>query len=542
MDLATAIAQKFMASFVGTMPSPAILRVIRDRRLAGVTLFREANVRDPGQVRELTERLQQVAHQAGMPPLLIAADQEGGQLMAIDEGATPLPGNMALGATGSVSLAYQAGEVIGRELAAMGINVNYGPVCDVNTNPQNPVIGVRSFGEDPLQVAELAAAFIRGLQSVGVIATAKHFPGHGDTQEDSHFTLPVLSQNLERLEQVEFIPFRAAITAGVRMIMTGHLAVPALTGRRDLPATLSPEALRGILRDRMGFQGVIITDALTMKAIRGTVTTSSLGLDAIAAVRAGADLLLFGPEPFDREEVFQALLQAVHRGLLEVEDLQRSGERVLRLRESVADLKKPDLTVVGCAAHRAVADEIARRSITLVRNRRGHLPLPPGLEAPIAVVMPRPVDLTPADTSSFVRPRLAEALRRYYPRVEEFLIPINPGASEIAALQETLQVYPILVLGTINAFQHAGQAELVRSLLQRRGSNTLIWVALRLPYDLQVAPDAPTYVCTYSILPPSMEALAALIAGDLQPVGQLPVTLPKLHPRGHGLFTFQDPS
>ncbi|MCS6962516.1 MAG: glycoside hydrolase family 3 protein [Thermoflexus sp.] len=536
MDLQFAIAQKFMASFIGTTPSPAIMRAIRERQLAGVTLFRESNVRDPGQIRELTQRLQYAARQADMPPLLIAADQEGGQLMAIDKDTTPFPGNMALGAIGSAELAYQAGEVIGRELAAMGINVNYAPVCDVNTNPQNPVIGVRSFGEDPHRVAELATAFIRGIQSTGVIATAKHFPGHGDTQEDSHFTLPIVSHDLERLNRVEFVPFRAAIAAGVRMIMTAHLSIPTITGLPDLPATLSPAILRGVLREQMGFHGVIITDALTMKAIRSAVTSASLSLDAIAAARAGADLLLFGPEPFDREEVFQNLAQAIHRGLLEEADLRYSADRVLRLRNSVADLPTPDLSVVGCAAHRAVAEEIARRSITLVRNRHGHLPLKLEGETPIAAVMPRPVDLTPADTSSFVKPMLAEALRRYHPRVDEFLISIDPNPAEIAALREALRSYPVVVLGTVNACQHPGQAELVRTLAKQH--DRLIWAALRLPYDLQAAPDAPTYLCTYSILPISLEALAALIMGHLSPQGRLPVTIPDLYPLGHGLSDF----
>ncbi len=537
MELEYAIAQKFMISFVGPRPSRAVLKAIQGRMAAGVTLFREANIRDPGQVRELTEALQRAARAADEPPLLIAADQEGGQLMAIDEGATPFPGNMALGAAGSTELTYRAGEAIGRELAAMGINVNYAPVCDVNTNPQNPVIGIRSFGEDPQQVAEMAAAFIRGLQSTGVIATAKHFPGHGDTREDSHFTLPVLEHDLERLEQVEFLPFRAAIAAGVQMIMTAHLAIPALTGRRDLPATLSPEALRGVLRDRMGFDGVVITDALTMKAIRATTTTATLGMDAVAATRAGADLLLFGPEPFDHEQVFQTLSHAVQRRLLAAEDVIRSAERVLRLRRSQTGQAAPDPSVVGCAAHRALAEEIARKSITLVRNNQGDLPLRPDPEEAIATVMPRPVDLTPADTSSYVRPSLAAALRRYHPRVDEFFVSIQPDTGEIAALREAVCAHRIVVLGTINAFQHPGQVALARSLLE--AGKRLIWVALRLPYDLQALPEASTFLCTYSILPPSMDALAAVLMGHLPPQGRLPVSISGLYPRGHGLMAFE---
>jgi beta-N-acetylhexosaminidase len=539
MEIEEAIAQKFMLSFIGLRPSLAILKAIRERRLAGVTLFREANVQNPAQVRSLTEQLQEVARAHGLPPLLIAADQEGGQLMAIDEGATPIPGNMALGAVGSAELAEQAGEVIGRELAAMGVNVNYAPVCDVNTNPLNPVIGIRSFGEDPEQVAELAAAMIRGIQSQGVAATAKHFPGHGDTTEDSHFTLPVVEHPLDRMQAVEFVPFRAAIAAGVRLIMTAHVAVPALTGRQDLPATLSGEVLRGVLRGQLGFEGVIITDALTMKAIRQAYTAIARGLDAIAAVQAGADLLLFGPEPFDVEAVFQALRRAAERGLLDIADLQRSAQRVWALRTTLAAAPPPpDFSVIGCAAHRAVADEIARRSITLVRNRARHVPLALDPDAPIAVVMPQPVDLTPADTSSTVRPRLAEALRAYHSRVEEILIPIDPRETEIADLQSRLNEFACIILGTINAFQHPGQTRLIRALLQ--GSIPVIWIALRLPYDLQVAPDAPTFLCTYSILEPSMRALAAVLMGQIPPQGRLPVSIPGLAPRGHGL-TLEDP-
>lgn len=538
MDLQQAIAQKFMLSFIGPIPSPAILRAIQERRLAGVTLFREANIQNPEQVRNLTERLQWLARSHGLPPLLIAIDQEGGQLMAIGEGTTPIPGNMALGATGSAELAYRAGEVIGRELAAMGINVNYAPVCDVNTNPLNPVIGIRSFGEDPQQVAELAAAMIRGIQSQGVAATAKHFPGHGDTTEDSHYTLPVVDHPLERLEAVECVPFRAAIAAGVRLIMTAHIAIPTLTGRRDLPATLSAEALRGVLRQQLGFEGVIITDALTMQAIRQAYTAVARGLDAIAASQAGADLLLFGPEPFDVEEVFQALRRAAERRLLDVEDLQRSAQRVLALRaELAAGPPPPDFSMIGCAAHRAVADEIARRSITLVRNRAHHLPLCLQPDDAIAVVIPQPVDLTPADTSSYVRPQLAEALRAYHPRVDEILLPINPSAAEIGAVRDRLGEYTRVILGTINAFQHEGQAHLVRALLQ--GTAPVIWVALRLPYDLQVAPEASTFLCTYSILEPSMRALAAVLVGEAAPQGRLPVSIPGVASRGHGL-TFLD--
>ncbi len=226
--------------------------------------------------------------------------------MAVGEGTTQLPGNMALGATGSAELARKAGEVLGQELAAMGINVNYAPSCDVNINPQNPVIGIRSFGENPEDVARLAGAMIEGIQSQGVAATAKHFPGHGDTAGDSHHGLPSVPHNIERLEQVEFPPFRAAIDADVKLMMTAHLALPALDGPDAPPATLSRRILHGLLREELGFEGVIVTDAMDMGAIR---QGKALGEDAVRAVAAGADLLLLTSNPDDQRCVYESLLK-----------------------------------------------------------------------------------------------------------------------------------------------------------------------------------------------------------------------------------------
>ncbi|HEX7432067.1 MAG TPA: glycoside hydrolase family 3 N-terminal domain-containing protein, partial [Anaerolineaceae bacterium] len=222
MNRQNLIGQKILLAFKGKKPTPGITAALQKYRPAGLTLFRSLNINNPAQVRALTGALQQLAQDFDLPPLLIATDQEGGQLMAIGKGTTPLPGNMALGATGSTELARRAGEVLGSELAAMGINVNYAPSCDVNINPHNPVIGTRSFGEKPDQVASLAAAIINGMQSQGVAAVAKHFPGHGDTAADSHHGLLSVPHDLDRLQQVEFPPFRAAVEAGVKLVMSAH--------------------------------------------------------------------------------------------------------------------------------------------------------------------------------------------------------------------------------------------------------------------------------------------------------------------------------
>ena len=522
-----ALGQKLMLAFIGkdTLPDE-LLRAIHSYRPAGFSLFRAFNIDRPAQVRKLTHSLQRAAQEAGLPQFLIAVDQEGGQLMAIGEGATPLPGNLALGATGSPDLAYQAGQVLGRELSAMGINVDFAPICDVNINPKNPVIGTRSFGEDPKSVASLAGAMTAGIQACGVAATAKHFPGHGDTASDSHHGVPSVPHNLERLWQVEFPPFQAAIQEGVKMVMTAHLALPAISGREDIPSTLSQEVLQGLLRSKLAFEGVIVTDAMDMKAIQ---QGDGLGTDAVRAASAGCDLLLLTTEPLDHQRVYNGLLQAYKSSTLDPQEVFSSARRVTALKEWLSSQPcPPDLSVVGCAAHRAVAAEIASKSITLVRDQTAILPLRLEEGQRLAVIIPQPIDLTPADTSSYIKPALAQALRNYYPYVDEFIVPHSPDEQEISAVLEQLRCYGAAVLGTINAYTQPEQASLVQAVLDL-GLPTIV-VALRMPYDLIVFPQAPTYLCTYSLLEPSMLALARVLAGEIQPGGKLPVSIPGLYP------------
>lgn len=521
MELQEAIGQRLLLAFEGKQRlSDEIRAALRAYRPAGVTLFRHLNLETPEQTRALTAQLQEEARALGLPRLLIAADQEGGQLMAIGQGVTLLPGNMALGAARSEDLAFRAGQVLGRELAAMGINVDYAPSVDVNVNPRNPVIGIRSFGEDPLLVARLGAAMIQGIQSQGVAATAKHFPGHGDTTGDSHHGLTAVPHSLERLRAVELPPFRAAIAAGVQMVMSAHLALPALDGENAPPATLSPNILQTLLRRELGFEGVIISDAMDMRAIR----QDQLGEQAVRAARAGIDLLLLTANPADWQRVHAALWQAAQKRQISAAGWRASADRILALRAWLnTRWNPPPLEVVGCAEHRRVAEEIAERSITLVRDQTGLLPLRPHRGARIGVFLPRPVNLTPADTSASVTPSLARFLREWHAEVDEFLFPFAPAESEMAALRERARQYDYLVIGTLNAFQEASQQALVHALLATGVPSVL--VPLRLPYDAGCFPAAPAVLCTYSILEPSLRALAKAIFGELQPAGQLPVSV-----------------
>jgi len=517
-----AVGQHLLLAFDGKRLPAQVREAVQKYGPGGFTLFRSLNLDDPAQVRELTGALQEAARNAGLPPLLIALDQEGGQLMAVGQGVTQLPGNMALGATGSADLAQRAGQVLGYELAAMGVNINYAPSCDVNINPQNPVIGVRSFGEDPGEVGRLGAALVQGIQSAGVAATAKHFPGHGDTSGDSHHGLPSLAHSLERLRQVELPPFQAAIQAGVKLIMTAHLAIPALDGPEAPPATLSSSVLTGLLRGELGFEGVIITDAMDMGAIR---QGEALVEESIRAIKAGADLLLLTSDPADYRNVYDGLLSAARAGAFDAARLRESLARILALKHWLGgQAPPPGPDVIGCAVHRAVADEIAERSITLVRDRDGLLPVELASSQKIAVVIPRPVDLTPADTSSYVLPALAQSIRNYHSAVDEYVLPHAPQEQDIAALLPRLAQYGLVVVGTLNAFQEPAQAVLVREAL--KANPRTIVVAMRLPYDLAAFLEAPAYVCTYSILEPSMRALSAAMFGRKDFFGRLPVTIP----------------
>jgi beta-N-acetylhexosaminidase len=517
------IGQRLMLAFEGFEPPPHVLKWIRERGTAGFTLFRPKNVANPGQVLALNETLQAAAAESGQPLLLIATDQEGGQFVALGDETTHFPSNMALGATGDPELARQVGYATGLELAAMGLNVNYAPDSDVNTNPDNPNVGIRAFGDDPALVAQMAAAMVDGQQAAGVAATAKHFPGSGESSLDPHYGVPVLNHDRERLEAVEFRPFRAAIEAGAKLIMTAHVGLPALTGRADLPATLSAEIMDGLLRQRLGFEGLLITDALDMKAI-----TQGAGqiVDVIAALRAGVDLLLLTGDPEVRERIYGGTQLAISRGLLRPEHLAATGKRLAALRHWLSQADRPPLDVVGCAEHRQLAQKVARLSTTLVKNEAGLLPLNLPAEARIAAIMPRPADLTPADTSKYVAPALAGSIRAYHPNVDEFVVWQQPAESEIRALCEVAADYDLLIIGTISAHLQLEQATLVNELLATGVPS--VTVAMRTPYDLSVYPEAKTHVCTYGLEPGALEALAAALFGAIPFQGQLPVAMPGL--------------
>jgi beta-N-acetylhexosaminidase len=507
--------------------------VVQKYQLGGVIYFAWTdNVQNPDQIVALSNGLQEAARQGPNKvqiPLQVAIDQEGGLVTRIGPPATPFPGAMALGAGGSADDARSAARIIGTELRAMGVNTDFAPVCDVNVNPANPVIGTRSFSSDSALAAEMAAAQVRGFQDDGAVsASAKHFPGHGDTETDSHVAFPIITHTREEWETIDAPPFRAAIEAGIDMIMTAHLAFPALDDSGD-PATLSHPILTGVLREELGFDGVIVTDALNMQGVRDLYGDAEV---AVRALLAGADQLLMTPT---MDEAFEAVTDAVRTGRLSRRDLDEKVARILRLKyrrgivtQPYADPDAVD-DVVGIPAHLALAEDITDRTTTLVRNDDGVLPL----TVPGTAIL---VTGYGASTTSV----LADALTEQGGMVTRLETGAAPTSASITAAVAAASAAEVVVVLTMNASTAAGQQQLVAEL--RATGATVVVVAVRNPYDIASLGDAPTYLATYSYSPIAIESAARVLAGEVAPTGALPVDILAadhpttiLYPLGHGL-------
>jgi beta-N-acetylhexosaminidase len=522
---------RMMLAFDGMRLPAAMAERLVNAPAAGITLFRALNVETPAQVLALALEIQAAAarHNPDAGPLLVAADQEGGQFLALGDATTAFPGAMALGATGDPGLAERVGRATGLELLAMGVNTAYAPVCDLANNPANPNLGIRSFGSEPGAVAALVAATVRGLRASGVAVAAKHFPGLGDSTADTHHGLAVVARDRGQLEAAEFVPFRAAIAAGADLVMSAHVALPAVTGDPRLPSTLSRAVMHDLLRDDLGFDGLVITDALDMAAIpQGEAQADAV----VAALRAGVDLLLGTADPVAQARIEGALRAAAARGALPDVEAAASGARLAALRRRLGGAPLPPLDTVDSAAHQALAREVAERSVTLVRDDAGLLPLRPAADARIVVVQSRPRDLTPADTSSYVAPLLAAAVARRCAGVESIVVD-EPSDAEITAVRDRVAGADLLVLGTTSASLRPAEAALARALLDT-GVPT-VTIALRTPFDLAAYPTATTHACAYGVVGPAVEAIVAALFGEIGWRGRLPVAVPGLYPVGHAV-------
>ncbi|MGW0649039.1 glycoside hydrolase family 3 protein [Streptomyces umbrinus] len=513
--------------------------LIAKYRVGGIIYFGWAhNTRDPHQIADLSNGIQKasLAQPRGLP-VLISTDQEHGIVARVGRPATLFPGAMALGAGGSRTDARTAGRIGGAELRAMGVRQDYAPVADVNVNPANPVIGVRSFGADPQAVAGMVAAQVKGYQSAGVAATSKHFPGHGDTETDSHYGFPVIEHTEAQWAELDAPPFRAAIAAGIDSIMTAHIMVPALDPSGD-PATLSRPILTGILRERLGYDGVVVTDSLGMEGVR-----TKYGDDRVPvlALKAGVDQLLNPPK---LDVAWNAVLQAVRGGELTEARLDESILRVLRLKAKLGLLKDPYVTrrgvdrVVGIPSHLKAADRIAERTTTLLVNSGGLLPLSRRTHRSVLVVGADPA--SPSGTTGPPTTVLGAALTELGFTATVLSTGTAPTEATIAKAVAAAQGVDAVLVGTYNVTAASSQRTLVNRLLA--AGRPVVALAIRNPYDVAQLPDVKAYLAAYSWTDVELRAAVRVLAGRADPVGELPVPVQKadkpkevLYPVGHGL-------
>jgi beta-N-acetylhexosaminidase len=532
----------------------ALRHQVENNHVGGIILFR-------GPVYEsvvLTNHMQKLARY----PLIVSADLEAGSGMRFDD-TVNLPWNMAVGATDNPEYARRQGALTAREARALGVQQIYAPVADVNNNAGNPVINVRSYGEDPAAVGRFVAAFVEGAQKGGVIATAKHFPGHGDTATDSHRGLPEIDVSRERLNAIELVPFRAAIQSGVGSVMTGHIGMPQIdptvvtplphdvklkpidtdeggevvVEKGTMPTTLSP-IINGILRHDLGFNGLIVTDAMSMSGLTLYFTQEEA---SVRALEAGADLLL---KPADPDAAFRGVREAVLNGRLKEQRIDESARRVLAakydlglVKERITPLDVIDMSVAGKDSVE-LAREIAEHAITLVRNDDKLLPLN-SLKPDVRIFN---LAITNGDDRLWIANAFAGAMSRAGRKVETLVLDDRSGEAEVQKALERAKRADV-VIASLYGRVRTGQARSVglpepgaKALSALLGSRTpVVGISFGNPYLLQSFPELRTYLVTYGDMPSLQEAAARALLGQIDVSGKLPISLPGLYPRGTGI-------
>ena len=522
-------------------------RQVAENRVGGIHWATWSNVLETAFVNRRLQRLARI-------PLLVSSDLEAGVGMRFAD-TTWWPWAMAVGATGDPGLAQRQGEITGEEARAIGLNQIYAPVADVNVDPDNPVINVRSFGEDPEEVARYVAAFVRGVESRGVIATVKHFPGHGDTRTDSHRSLPVLTVSRERLEKVELVPFRAAIAAGAGSVMTAHLSVPVLDDtpvpdrpegaaenpythdaaevarNATMPASLSRRISNDLLRGEMGFRGLVVTDALDMGGIVDHFDPADA---AVAAILAGADQVL---KSTNTDAAIAGVKRAVADGRIPMARIDEAVARVLAAKARVG-APEPDMEkifrAVDSPEHRAVAQEIARRCLTLIREAPGALPLDPGLRLLHVIAS----DGTQGRVGDEMIRQLKSRLRQ---APETVVLDTHSDEKTAQAVVESAGKADVVLLSVFVRFQ-SGKGTLAvpdppKAILVKiaAANPRVVTVSFGTPYLLRELPELPTYLAAYGAQPDLQAAAAQALFGETAITGRLPVTIPGLAPRGSGI-------
>lgn len=503
--------------------------LIRQGKVGGV-MFSRGDVYEAAMLANRYQRLAKF-------PLLISADMEWGVSMRIDR-TTEFPCAMAIAATRNPDYAFKVGELIAKEARALGIHQNYAPTVDLNNNPYNPIINTRAFSEDVSLTATMASAFINGTQKAGMIATAKHFPGHGDTDIDSHKDLPVLNFEKTRLQNIELKPFKYAVDGGVMSVMVGHLALPKLNNNSYiLPASLSPTITTDILKSELGFKGLTVTDGMGM---RGVKKNFPAGEAAIKAFLAGNDVILLSP---DSDIAYSALLEAVRNGIIPEVRLNESVRKLLVLKEWFG-LHRNRFTsldsisaIVGIKAHKAVAQEIADKSITLLSNKNGLLPL--------GEYQSKIVNISLQNSASCeVGKVFQEELQTRFSNTLRYQLGAqsNKMNYDLALFSaERADVVVVSSYADTRAWQgkfglDKEQDKFLKKLIDRlkKKGIPLVLVSFGTPYLIMSYSEPDAYICAYSAGTASETAVAKLLKGEIEPRGKLPVTIPNRYKFGDG--------
>ncbi|HET7217746.1 MAG TPA: glycoside hydrolase family 3 protein [Vicinamibacterales bacterium] len=549
------LVSSFQSSFLSTDSDgfAALAKAVREYHVGGFHVFGASELAPPvllnpaygtvtlGQPLEAASTLNRLQALAAVP-LLNTADFESGVGFRI-MGATAFPRAMAFGAARDEKLAFEAGRVTGEETRALGVHVNFAPVVDVNNNPRNPVINTRSYGEDPALVSTLASAYVRGLQSTGVMATLKHFPGHGDTDVDSHLGLPVIKHPRPRLESIELPPFKAGIAAGADAVMTGHIEMPAFDATPDTPTTLSRQIVTGVLRTELAFRGLIYTDSMGMQ---GVTNMHAPGEAAVRAVLAGNDVVLHSP---DDGAAFKGIVDAVQSGRIAMARLDASVDRILRAKAR-AGLHKSRLVDLGAIAERvgtranqAVADTVSARSITLVKDARGQVPLKLAKDAQVLYlsVLDYPSGWRIAAPSRTFIPELRER----WPNVTSIELSDRTTPSEIELVRAMIPRYDAVVASVfVRTASFSGRMDLapaLQRLLQDAARATaasnrpFVTTFFGNPYAAMFLPDLPTVLLTYDFYDRAEVSAVRALAGEAAIGGRLPIALPGMFEQGAGL-------
>ncbi len=483
-----------------------------------------------------TAHLANVFQKMARVPLLIASDFERGVANRI-AGSTLFPNMMSIGAADSEDLAYRMGKITAEEGRALGVHMTYAPVVDVNINPDNPIINTRSIGEDPERVGCLAAAFIKGCQDNGMIATAKHFPGHGDTDVDSHSLLPVIKADRERLDKVELYAFKKAIDAGVRAVMTAHLNVPALDSTPDLPATLSPSILTDLLRKQFGFRGLIVTDAMTMAGITNTFSNTDA---AFRAIMAGVDMVLLPPEP---AKVVSFLKEAARNGQIPESRINQSVRRILVAKARLG-LHRQKLVDIDALPQKISSKESLNQAVltfesavTLVKNEGDVLPL----SAADKMITVLSLSSDPGDY--FAGRAFAAGVKKRCPGTQIFYADSDTGQEsleEAFAKSSEAEVVVCALFSRLSDRKGSVGLDLKHIELVTRlatGERPIVVLSFGSPYFLRHFPDVDAYLCLYQNTPQTQDIAVRAIFGEMDIKGKLPVSLPGLYPVWHGILS-----